>query len=247
MLELTLDTSLDLAQSGARHGLGLFETIRVQRGQPLRLEAHLARLAAGACSLALEPPPAVEAVRTFLESRTTCAQLDLGVLRLLAVDGRLLVTLAPWQSQRPACIRIGLSYRITRWSGSLLNRFKTLSYLENLLLMREAQDRGLFEVVALNESECLTDGGRTNLFLVKQGELLTPRASDGALPGVARAALLEAGLGREATLSIEDLQEAQALFLTNALQGVVPVHGVEGGTDAEADHPLIRAAAVCLA
>jgi len=247
MLELTLDTSLDLAQSAARHGVGLFETIRVQRGQPLRLEAHLARLSAGASSLALEPPPAVEAVRTFLELRTACAQLELGVLRLLAVDGRLLVTLAPWQSQRPACIRIGLSYRITRWSGSLLNRFKTLSYLENLLLMREAKDRGLFEVIALNEAECLTDGGRTNLFLIKQGELLTPRVSDGALPGVARATLLEAGLVREVTLTIEDLQEAQALFLSNALHGVVPVHGVEGAPNAEADHPLIRAAAACLA
>lgn len=246
MLELTLDTSLDLAASGARHGAGLFETIRVRSGAPLRLEAHLARLSAGAAFLGLEPPPTAEQVRGFLETRTQCSGLDQGVLRLVAVDHRLMVFLAPWQAQRPGRIALGISYHITRWSGSPLNRFKTLSYLENLLLAREAQERGLFEVIALNEAECLTDGGRTNLFLVKDGAVLTPRAADGALPGIARAALLAAGLAREATLGIEDLEGAEAVFLSNALQGVVPVHAVEDGQDTNADQPLIRAAMECL-
>jgi branched-chain amino acid aminotransferase len=241
MLELTLDTSVELAASGARHGAGLFETIRVMDGRPLRLEAHLARLSAGTAFLGLEMPPSVGEVQAFLNAHTQCADLASGVLRLLAVDGRLMITLAPWQNQRPERIVIGLSYEITRWSGSPLNRFKTLSYLENLLLAREASERGLFDVVALNESEWLTDGGRTNVFLVKGDYLLTPPASDGALPGIARAALLEAGLAREASLSCEDLAEAKAVCLSNALQGVVPVHGVEDRS-VDADHPLIHAA-----
>ena len=63
---------------------------------------------------------------------------------------------------------------MTRRSANPLNRFKTMAYLENLLLTREAEDRALYEVVALNESGRLTDGGRTNLFLVTGDEILTP-------------------------------------------------------------------------
>jgi len=246
MLELTLDTSLDLAASAARHGAGVFETIRVVAGSPQRLEAHLARLCAGTAFLGMEAPPSAQVLEGFLRAHTSCPELASGVLRLVAVDQRLMLFLAPWRAQLPERVGIGLSYKITRWSASPLNHFKTLSYLENLLLAREAQERGLFEVVALNEAECLTDGGRTNLFLVKQGELLTPRASDGALPGVVRAALLAAGLAKETSLGIEDLETSEAIFLTNALQGVVPVHAVEDGQALRVDHPLALAAQECL-
>jgi branched-chain amino acid aminotransferase len=66
MLELLTDTRIDLAASGARHGEGLFETLRVRDGVPLRLAAHLERLAAGARFLGLEAPPGPEAVLAFL-------------------------------------------------------------------------------------------------------------------------------------------------------------------------------------
>jgi len=247
MLELTLDTTLDLAASGARHGVGLFETLRVLEGQPRYLNAHLKRLSRGAAFLGLDAPPETGEVQAFLDAHTNCRQLPSGVLRLLAVDGRLMVSLAPWEPQRPERIGLGVSYQITRWSSSPTNRFKTMAYLENRLLMREAEERGLFEVIALNESEALTDGGRTNLFLVRKGELLTPAATDGALPGVARSVLLQAGAAREASLGIQDLFEAEALFLTNALQGAVPVHFLEEGPELHIHHPLILQARKLLA
>jgi branched-chain amino acid aminotransferase len=225
MLELLTDTRLDLAASGARHGEGLFETLRVRDGAPLRLEAHLERLAAGARFLGLEPPPAPEAVRVFLAG--PCQGLASGVLRLLAVDRKLLVMVAPWDPGVPASITLGLSREFRRCSGSPLNRFKTLSYLENRLLAREAERRGLFEVIALNEHGRLSDGSRTTLFLVRDGRLLTPPVADGALPGVARRCLLEAGWAEEAPLTPDDLVRAEAVLLTNALRGAMPVHALE--------------------
>jgi branched-chain amino acid aminotransferase len=239
MLELLTDTRVDLAVSGARHGEGLFETIRVRDGVPLRLAAHLERLAAGARFLGLEPPPGPEAVRAFLAG--PCAGLASGALRLLAVDRSLLVAVEPWEPGHPARILLGLSREIQRMSGSPLNRFKTLAYLENRLLAREAERRGLFELVALNEHGRLTDGARTSLFLVLDGRMLTPPVTDGALPGVARRCLLEAGLAEEAPLTQEDLLQAEAVLLTNSLRGALPVHGLEGQRNGplDAGHSLL--------
>jgi branched-chain amino acid aminotransferase len=244
MLELLTATTVDLAVSGARHGEGLFETLRVQDGQPWRLAEHLERLAQGAAFLGLAPPPPAAAVAAFL-AQTGGSGLAAGSLRLLAVDGHLHVILEPGRPRTPARIEAGLSTGSRRYSGSPLNRFKTLSYLENRLLAREAAERGLFEVVAGNERGQLTDGGRTSLFAVLGGELLTPPVADGALPGVARRVLLQAGLAREASLRPEDLAQAPALLLTNALRGGLPVHRWQG-RELQPEHPLLARARLLL-
>jgi branched-chain amino acid aminotransferase len=239
MLELTVDTRVDLAHSSARHGAGLFETIRIHHGRPLRLDAHMTRLAHGAAFLGLEAPPEAYVVDAFLENHTGCAQLASGVLRLFAVDESLIVSVSPWVPSRPVRIDIAIGHRVVRRSTNPLNRFKTMAYLENLLVAREAEDRALFEVIALNEAGRLTDGGRTSLFIVSGERLLTPVLADGPLPGIARGALLDAGLAEERSLTPEDLKQAEAAFLTNALKGVVPVHGVEGGAPKNARQRLI--------
>ena len=245
MLELLTNASVDLGSSGVRHGEGLFETIRVSRGVPWRLEAHLQRLGRGAAFLGLDPPPGPGQVLAFLEAHTACPAIQRGCLRLVAVDGHLHVSV---QEGIPACpdrVRAALSVRGRRFSRSPLTRFKTLSYLENRLLAREAEDRGLFEVIAPNEAGRLTDGGRTSLFVVSGGSLLTPPVADGALPGIARRVLLEAGLARVARLEPAGLAGATCLMLANALRGAVPVHAWEGRA-LEVDHPLLAQAAALL-
>jgi branched-chain amino acid aminotransferase len=246
MLELLTDTRVDLAACSARHGEGVFETLRVRDGVPLRLAAHLERLAAGARFLGLEPPPDLEAVRAFLAG--PCSGLASGVLRLLAVDRTLRVTAEPWEPSDPGPVVLGLSRATRRCSWSPLNRFKTMSYLENRLMAREAEGRGLFEVVAPNEAGRLTDGSRTSLFLVLDGKMLTPPVADGALPGVARGCLLAAGLATEAPLGPSDLARAEAVLLTNSLRGAMPVDALEdkGIRAPDPGHALLRAARAAL-
>jgi len=247
MLELLTDSHIDLAVSGARHGEGLFETIRIRAGAPLRLAAHLERLAAGARFLDLDAPPDLDQVLGFLGARTCCCGLANGVLHLVALDRHLQVTVAPWEPAPPGRVALGVSGATRRYSGNPLNRFKTLSYLENRLLAREAERLGLFEVIAGNERGRLTDGSRTNLFLVKGGRLVTPPVADGALPGVARRVLLEAGLAQEAPLVPQDLENAEAILLTNSLRGGLPVHGLQGQSRAlDVGHDLLTRAMVLL-
>ncbi|WP_005038220.1 aminotransferase class IV [Holophaga foetida] len=227
-LELTLDATLDLSRSDARHGYGLFETIRVKDGRPLRLSLHRARLERGAAFLDMDPPPSLETLETFLAQRTQVPGMSSGVLRLYAVDRRLIVSAMAFSPEVRNTVAVDLADTLVRHSSSPLNAFKTLAYLENRILAREARDRDLFEVIALNERGELTDGSRTTLFLVEGGRVFTPPVSAGALPGVARQVILEAGLAQEATLTPADLVRCEGLFLTNSLQGLIPVHFFRG-------------------
>jgi para-aminobenzoate synthetase/4-amino-4-deoxychorismate lyase len=79
----------------------------------------------------------------------------------------------------------------------------------------------LFDVVFLNERGAVAEGARSNVFVERDGCLLTPPLSSGALPGVLRGALLASGRAREAMLQPNDLQ--QGFWLGNALRGLLPV------------------------
>lgn len=247
MLELSAVTQVDLRSSGLRHGHGFFETIRVQEGEPRWLDLHLERMAGGCAFLGMAPPPQSATVRAFLCAHGACAKIGQGVLRLIAADGFLRIFVEPLPSAWPASVGLGCSLETVRFSGNPLNRFKTLSYLENLRLAEEARGRGLFEVIALNEQGHLTDGGRTSLFVVLGGRVWTPPVGEGALPGIARRVLLEAGLVTEAALAWSDLEKAESVFLANALRGVIPVDRVEGGRLLEWAHPQVLRAAELLA
>ncbi len=226
MLELIDAGSIDLAASGLRHGCGVFETIRVTEGRPWRLSFHLERMRSGAAFFALGEVPPDEAVSRFLADGARLPAGAEGVLRLFAFDNRLAVSFSPGLPATPNQASAHISQSIVRYSKSPLCRFKTMSYLENLLLAREAESRGCFETLALNERGTLTDGGKTSLFVVLNDRLYTPPVADGALPGIARQVLLHSGLARERSLTQADLAACTAALLTNALRLAIPLHSL---------------------
>ncbi len=79
----------------------------------------------------------------------------------------------------------------------------------------------VFDVVFLNQRGEVAEGARSNVFVERDGVLLTPPLSSGALPGVLRASLLARGRAREAVLRPADL--ADGFWLGNALRGLLPV------------------------
>lgn len=245
MLELSEQTRFDLPTSGLRHGDGLFETLRVERGVPCFLDRHLARMEAGLAFLGMPGLPPRPALEEFLRGFLGRAGSGSGALRLVAADGRLSFFFESKSLEPPAPVKLMTSRKIVRNSRSLLRSFKTLSYLENLLLVREAEAEGAFDAVALNETGLMTDGGRTNLFVVQGERVLTPPASSGCLPGVARSVLLDARMALEANLLPAELRTADAVFLTNALRGVIAVNTVlPDGDPGEAVFPNPRHPAI---
>lgn len=86
---------------------------------------------------------------------------------------------------------------------------------------------GADEVVFLNERGEVTEGSRTNLFALIDGDLLTPKLTCGVLPGTFRADLLAQGKAREAVLTLADLARADEIYLGNSVRGLLPARELE--------------------
>jgi branched-chain amino acid aminotransferase len=228
--------------AGLLHGRGLFETFRARRGVVYLLERHFDRLAAGAQTLGIVLPQTLSDLRTAVRTLTERCGLEDARVRLTLTAGSasgrpsLLIQARAATDYPQQLYERGMSAlvaRVRRNETSPLARVKSLNYLDSLLAREQASRAGLDEAIFLNSHGRLADGSATSLFLVRDGELFTPPVEDGALPGITRAAVLElaraASIGaQEASLTLDDLRDAEEAFLTNAVAGLLPLVAVEG-------------------
>ena len=91
--------------------------------------------------------------------------------------------------------------------------------------LEQVEGKGFYEVLFANEKGEVTEGSYTNIFIEKNGRLLTPPVSCGLLPGVLRKYLLRnhPGLVREKILTREDIQQAKRVYVGNSVRGLVQV------------------------
>ncbi len=87
-------------------------------------------------------------------------------------------------------------------------------------LRRAMYEKGVDEVIFLNERGELCEGARSTLFVQKDGALLTPPLRSGLLPGILRAHMIETGKAREAILYPSDLENSQEIFIGNSVRGL---------------------------
>jgi branched-subunit amino acid aminotransferase/4-amino-4-deoxychorismate lyase len=141
----------------------------------------------------------------------------LRVRLVLSRDGAIEAASAPFVADPPEKIwRVALA-PIRFDSRDPLLRHKTT---RRALYEEALAASGADEVIFLNERDELCEGARTNLFVPREGLLLTPPLSSGLLPGVLRASLLAEGRARESLLRLADLDAG--LFLGNSLRGLLP-------------------------
>jgi branched-chain amino acid aminotransferase len=221
---------IDPADRGFTLGDGLFETIRAEAGAPLHAPRHFARLRAGAAVLGIPVPYDDSALGAALcallrENRLAEAALRLTLTRGPATRGVLpqgvaSPTLLVTAGMMPAALgpaRLIIARGTRRNEASPLSRIKSLNYLDGVLARREAAAAGADDALLLNTRGDLAEATAANVFLRIGGEWVTPRVADGALPGIARGVLLEAGEAREAMITEADCGRAEAGFLVNSL------------------------------
>jgi branched-chain amino acid aminotransferase len=236
---------------GFLYGDGVFEGIRAYGGRVFRLEDHLRRLATGARALALEIPGGIEAVRRIvLETARAHGEPD-AYLRLIVSRGegelgvdpttcpapRIVCIAAGVRLYGPEKLAAGLALVTSSWrrpGPDVLDPcVKSLNYLNNALAKLEARRRGGDEALLLNGRGTVAEASVANVFAVRDGELLTPPPTDGALPGITRATVLELApeLGlraAERTLGRIDLLGADEVFVTGTGARIVPVASLDG-------------------
>ncbi len=215
----------------------LFETLLWQQGSGYYLlKEHLRRLEAGArffqfsCDISVISLILLQEEKAFLEE---CYRVRL----VLEKDGRVAVTadatVAPVGISLPMVPEKGVEGRsamidfspIRVNTGAAWPFFKTSRReLYNKEYAR-ALGQGLYEYIFLNETGAVTEGCITNIVVYSDGRYKTPPVACGLLPGVMRGQLL-ADISRpvfEEVLTEEDVRGAEAVFLCNAVRGVVRV------------------------
>ncbi|MBK5528223.1 aminodeoxychorismate lyase [Pseudomonas sp. TH06] len=233
--------ALSLKDRGLAYGDGLFETLAVRGGQPVLLDRHLTRLADGCSRLAI--PTDIALVRHELQSYA--AAMGEGVLKLILTRGDGLRGYAPnpaaqarriLQGNPPAgypAVHAEQGIRLfpcsTRMSiQPLLAGLKHLNRLEQVLARAEWQDSEHAEGLMLDQAGRVIEGVFSNLFLVRDGVLITPDLQRCGVAGVMRAEILFQAESlaiptQIADISLDQLQWADELFVCNSVYGVWPV------------------------
>ena len=234
----------DFADRGLLLADGLFETLPAFLGRPLFAEAHLDRLMAGAQRLGFTPD------RTVLSRALTdiaAADAAPGAIRLTVTRGSgprgLIppVPAAPLIFATRAPLSPTLAYGEARLATSTIRRnptspsasLKTLAYLDNVMAFREAREAGADDALMRDTDGALACTSMGNLFLLRDGMLVTPPLDGAVLPGITRALILacatEQGITcREARIAPEDLTTADAAFMTNSLRFMTRVTTIDG-------------------
>ena len=225
------------ADRGLLLGDGIFETLRAYKGRIFRLDAHLERLIAGANFLQIPLPISREALSTALVSTLEANHLSRSdaVLRLTLTRGiaprglrtpanpkpTLLITAFSIENLNKPLAKVMIA-NIRRNQYSPLATIKSLNFLDNILARQEATAQGFDEALLLNCEGQVAEASAANVFIVCESKILTPQISDGALPGVTRAVILDLAESlslttKECSLDHADFEKADEAFLTNSL------------------------------
>jgi len=229
----------------------VFEGIRVYHRRVFRLDAHLARLDVSARAIGLALPGGREAMREIVLATARAFGRDEAYVRLVVTRGVGALGVDPATCPAPTVFCIvdaiklfpaekleqGLSLAtvgIRRAPSDVLDpRVKSLNYLPSVRAKMEARSRGADEALLLNQAGAVAEASVANVFVVRAGRLLTPPASDGALLGITRGAVLELASAQglpaeERTLGVVDVLGADEAFLTGTGARIVPVTSLDG-------------------
>src|SRR5689334_272423 len=230
--------------SAMLYGRGVFTTVAIYNSQPFLWSRHWQRLITHAQKLDVDYTGCNEKnVGEALHKLIAVNQVREGRARviMLARSGRdIWKTRTAGAKKTDLLIMTGEPQKIASTGVSLavspyrantvspLAGIKSLNYLDHVLAWEEAQSRDFDEAVVLNERGEIVSATTANLFWAKNGTLHTPALSTGALAGITRECVIELANQRfipllEGVYEMQDLTDADEIFLTSSGLGVAPV------------------------
>jgi branched-chain amino acid aminotransferase len=238
------------------YGSSIFEGIRVYptpRGPAVfRLREHVDRLLEGCAAYGMTPPYDAAALEAAILATVRASGRDACYVRPLVFFGGETVRLNPGKECPVHVLVAVLPFEglvpggsgVPRFSATISPYMKTPSgalpstvkagghYTNSIRALAEAQRRGFDETILRNDRGDLAEGSGENLFLVRDGVLITNDASADILLGITRASVLElaraAGIGIQIRpMTVDDLATAQEAFFTGTAAEIVPIVRVD--------------------
>lgn len=247
------EATVSVFDHGFLYGDGVFEGIRVYDGNIFRSSEHLDRLYHSAKAIQLTIPYQKEELEQHMIETIRKNKLHNAYIRLIVSRGVGSLGLDPDICDQPNVIIIADQVSLypqelyekglpiitaaTRRNlpTALDPKIKSLNYLNNILAKIEAKQAGMIEALMLNAEGYVAEATGDNIFLVKQGTLITPPTYIGALDGITRQAIMdiagELGIAvKEVPFTLHDVYTADEVILTGTAAEVIPVIEVDGRT-----------------
>ncbi|HWB05519.1 MAG TPA: branched-chain-amino-acid transaminase [Verrucomicrobiales bacterium] len=240
------DARISVFDHGLLYGDGIFEGIRFYNRRVFRLEEHIRRLYDSARGILLNMPLTPEEMTAALLDTCRANGLDDGYIRLVVTRGTGPLGLSPYKCPKASVIiivcRIQLYPESAYQNGltvatcatrrpthdTLSPQVKSLNYLNNVMAKVEAIQAGAEEGLMLNDRGLVAECTGDNIYIIRDGTILTPPITAGALDGITRKAVFDiaASLGipmREVEISRHDIYTADECFLTGTAAEVIAV------------------------
>jgi branched-chain amino acid aminotransferase len=241
------DARVSVFDHGFLFGEGVYEVLRTYQQRPFLYDEHMRRLHASASRLALTSPVDDQSMLERVRHTIAAASLEgEAYVRILLTRGvgeivydpqacptpTLVIIVKPHVDAPAAALRDGvrlaLVHVVRNHPGSVDPAIKSNNLLNNALAMQQAYREGAFEALMKNHRGELCECAQSNIFLVRDGVLLTPPTDAGLLVGVTRGFVLDLAtqLGvpvEERVLLEPELGAADEAFLTSTTREIVPV------------------------
>ncbi len=247
----TADATVSVFDHGLLYGDGVFEGIRIYGGRIFRAEDHVTRLFQSARAIRLEIPHDTDRIIAAMYETLQANSLEDGYIRLVVTRGAGTLGLNPFECPEPHLfviadtiqlypqemydngMRVITSSVVRNNPNALSPRIKSLNYLNNILAKIEAIDAGVPEAIMLNANGLVAEATGDNIFIVRNGTIITPPLHAGVLEGVTRGVVAELAEAAalplvESELTRHDLYIADECFLTGTAAEIIAVTDIDG-------------------
>lgn len=244
------EAKVSVFDHGLLYGDGVFEGIRFYNGRVFRLMEHIERLFLSARAILLNMPWTEQEVCNIVCETIRANGLTDGYVRLVVTRGSGGLGLNPYLCEKPSMFCIASSIQLypqeyyekglelitcaTRRPNhaTLSPQVKSLNYLNNIMAKVECIKAGVMEGLMLNDTGTVAECTGDTVFVVKNGVVVTPRISDGALDGITRGVIFDLCERNEIeiiedSLTRYDVYTADEVFLTGTAAEVIPVVKVD--------------------
>ena len=211
-------------ERGWMTGSGLFETIKTVDNLPWALSRHMRRVVTSGQRKGIKLP-SEDQIRAGVDLLLSDQRYSQGVLRLSFGEK------GDWSAAHLEYESIAHPAKVVTYDKLLKNEgqpVKSFPYNHRLEILKMAQAAGADEAIVLNQQSQVCEGSVTNLLFQIDGEWITPPISDGVLPGIVRALVIENCGVQVRSISESQLSQVSSGFLLSSLRVAQPIASING-------------------